>query len=76
MLTTRQVHEEKRKRSKAEWKLAREGYHEAVLDLKNTEDRYRHYLSEFYFNNYPRSPTLPITLASLESCADYHCFAI
>jgi len=47
MLTTRQVHEEKRKRSKAEWKLAREGYHEAVLDLKNTEDRYRHYLSEF-----------------------------
>ena len=49
MLSTRQAHEEKRKRSKAEWKLAREGYHEAVLDLRNTEERYRHYLSKYNF---------------------------
>ena len=43
MLLARQEHEDKRKRSKIEWKAAREGYHEAVLDLKNTEAKYRHY---------------------------------
>jgi len=47
MLLARQEHEDKRKRSKIEWKAAREGYHEAVLDLKNTEAKYRHYQDEF-----------------------------
>ena len=43
MLGARQDHEEKRKKSKIEWKIAREGYHEAVLELKNSEQQYRKY---------------------------------
>ena len=43
MMTARQVHEEKRKKSKIDWKQAREGYHDAVLELKSTEQKYRHY---------------------------------
>lgn len=49
MLLARQEHEDKRKRSKIEWKAAREGYHEAVLDLKNTEAKYRHYQGTIIF---------------------------
>ena len=55
MLLARQEHEDKRKRSKIEWKAAREGYHEAVLDLKNTEAKYRHYQGTIIFSLHAKS---------------------